>query len=68
MPNNHTTSSGETWDMIAYNIYGNSKLAGDIIQANLKYSEYVIFPAGIELILPDISDVKEVVLPPWRLS
>lgn len=65
----YTTVLGDTWDMIAFKIYGKEKYAKELIEANLNHIETVIFSAGIELSVPDIdteSDVSS--LPPWKVG
>lgn len=62
----YTTVQGDTWDMIAYKTYGNENLLNVIMEANPEFVSMAIFPAGIELIIPDV-DIKESnVLPPWK--
>ncbi len=63
----HVTKYGESFDSIAYEHYSNEKLASRIIDANTKYSDVIIFDAGIELTIPIIEDSEEspASLPPW---
>ena len=68
MPRIYKTVQGDTWDYIAYKVYsdlGGEKLCDKLISANTKYINYVIFPAGIELIVPDVEIPKVNTLPPW---
>lgn len=62
----YTTVSGDTWDMIAYNALGNEKYAGKLMEANWNLLEYTVFPAGINVIIPDIDIEEEEDLPDWR--
>lgn len=63
----YTTVLGDTWDMIAFNIYGKEKYAKDLVEANLKHVEIVIFSAGTVLTLPDINTTSDdSSLPPWK--
>jgi len=62
----YTTKQGETWDLIAYKIWGDEYLCGELIDSNPNYSEYLIFPRGINLIVPDIEREVQETLPPWR--
>lgn len=65
--NTYTTVLGDTWDMIAFKIYGKEKYAKYLVESNLKYVETVIFSAGIVLIVPEISDESDIYsLPPWK--
>lgn len=63
----YTTILGDTFDLIASKIYGDSKAIKKIIDANSQYSGAFIFPAGIILNIPlneevSISDN----IAPWR--
>lgn len=61
----YVTVSGDQWDIISYNLFGNENYTGDIIQANLEYADIVVFPAGIILNIPEIA-VENYGIPPWR--
>ena len=63
------TRSGETWDSIAYRIWGkgaDQAFMSDLIDANPQYVEVAVFPANIEITVPDVEDKAAVTLPPWR--
>lgn len=66
MSNTYTTISGDTWDMVAYKIYGNEMCMDKLIKANLEYKNIYIFPAGIVLNLPEIDLEVSESLPPWK--
>lgn len=66
MSNTYTTISGDTWDMVAYKIYGNEMYMDKLIKANLEYKNIYIFPAGIVLNLPEIDLEVSESLPPWK--
>ena len=64
----YITRQGDMWDMICYREYkvkGSERLMSMLISANEEYAEYVKFPAGIELNIPEseIPVIKN--LPPW---
>lgn len=65
----YTTIQGDTWDAIAYKVYGagNEAQAGNIMAANYPLLDYFIFPAGISVKIPE-TDIKKAApdLPPWR--
>jgi phage tail protein X len=50
----YRTNSGDTWDKIAYEQLGSEYLLPFLLKENQKYRQYVQFPAGIELNIPDI--------------
>lgn len=70
MATTYKTTQGDTWDIIAKNAYGNELLMNVLIAANIEHRKTVIFPAGIELTIPDVSDaeVEASNLPIWKRS
>lgn len=62
----YTTVQGDMWDSIAYKLYGTEQALNVLLDANQRYSAYVVFPAGITLIVPDYSVPVTSDLPPWR--
>lgn len=63
------TFSGDTWDSIAYRLWGkgtDQTHMADLISANPNYIDTVVFSANVELIVPDVEDKTPVTLPPWR--
>ena len=58
----YTTISGDTWDIVAYKVFGDERYMDKIINANLQHRETVIFPAGVTLQLPR----TPAGLPPWK--
>ena len=67
MDSTHITVEGDTFDSLALQYYNDEKLASVIIQANLDYCDTLIFEAGIELTIPEVTTVAlPGTLPPWR--
>lgn len=64
--NKYKTLQGDTWDLIAFNKLGGEQYISQLIEANLNYREYVVFPANITLVLPEIETPKTTILPPWK--
>lgn len=64
----YITLQGDTWDVIAYKVYKNERLMHLLIEANLDFISTAIFPANIELNIPEVSKKDLVVFPPWRAS
>lgn len=62
----YITNQGDTWDKIAYNVYGNELYADKLILANIKYVGFFIFPEGIVLSVPEVEDEVEENVPEWR--
>lgn len=64
--NTYTTVSGDTWDIVAYKVYGNEMYMDTLIKANIEYKDTYIFPAGVVLTLPEIEFTVSESLPPWK--
>lgn len=62
----YTTISGDTFDTIAYKIYGDSKSFVGIIESNQQYSGVLRFEAGVKLIIPKKEKIKDENIAPWR--
>ena len=63
---NYTTVQGDMWDAISKKQYGSERFMPQLLKANPDYANYVIFPAGIVLSLPEIDTSTAVNLPPWK--
>lgn len=64
----YRTIQGDTWDKIAFREYpalGRERLVSTLIEANARYSDIVIFPAGIVLDVPEVDVPRVNTLPPW---
>ena len=62
----YITQSGDSWDLIAYKVFGSSRFTQDLINANRDYLTTFIFSAGVELIIPEITPEKKIKTPPWK--
>jgi len=66
----YITIQGDTWDYIAYKVYGAESgtefYMSALLEANPKYLGYVVFPADIDLDVPDIKVELPRTLPPWK--
>ncbi|MBY0088395.1 tail protein X [Brevibacillus brevis] len=62
----YSTIQGDTWDMIAYRMYGNEYLMTELIDANPKHRNIVVFSAGTLIAVPEIADPEPDNLPPWK--
>lgn len=61
----YITVSGDMWDKIAFEQMGSESYMSELIQSNYHLIDYVVFPAGIEIKIPEVSDVQEE-MPAWR--
>lgn len=68
MSRTYTTVQGDMWDSIAYAQMGDVSYTDKLMNLNLRYREYYIFPAGVVLTLPDAveSAGDALTLPPWK--
>ncbi|MCX4326455.1 MAG: tail protein X [Lachnospiraceae bacterium] len=66
MSDTYTTIFGDTWDIVAYKVYGNEMYMDILIKANLEYKDIYIFPAGVVLVIPGIDLEVSESLPPWK--
>lgn len=62
----YITRTGDTWDAIAHTQMGSSDYTGDLMKANMPYAMFFIFPAGIELEIPEVAEDTGADLPPWK--
>jgi len=65
LASSYTTVQGDTWDLIAYNQYGDELQLHVLIETNPQHRETVIFPAGVELQIRDIGETARAPAPPW---
>ena len=47
MPSTITTSQGESWDALAYRLWGEERLFDQLMRANPAHLDVVVFPAGV---------------------
>lgn len=62
----YTTVQGDTWDLIAYRQLGSERYTALLLEANTPYIHTVVFSAGIQLTIPDVSTPLPESLPPWK--
>ncbi len=66
MARTYTTVQGDTWDSVAYFQMGDHNHMGALIEANWPLLDIMVFPAGVELVIPDIPYQVNENLPFWR--
>lgn len=62
----YTTIQGETWDGIAYKVYGGEEYAAFLMASNYPFLDTLVFSSGNVLNVPDLPESMEGELPPWR--
>lgn len=65
--NTYITTQADSWDSIAYRLWGDERHMNALLAANPDYIDALVFPAGVELVVPEAPArrVKEKELPPW---
>lgn len=63
----YTTIQGDTWDSIAFKIYGDEYKVQLLMEANREYMDIFVFSGGLELKCPELTLVQIIGLPEWRL-
>ena len=62
----YETQLGDTWDVIAKNIYGDEKYADYVMENNPTLIATTIFSAGTLVWIPDLPPDEVEKLPEWR--
>lgn len=63
------TLSGDTWDVIAWRIWGDGADRGhmaDLIEANPEHINTAIFSGNVAINVPEVAEAEPVSIPPWR--
>lgn len=66
MPDTYTSTQGDTWDMIAYKVYGAESAMTQLIEENDDLAHIAVFPAGVKITCPPVPPETSHILPPWR--
>ncbi|WP_342471642.1 hypothetical protein MHH70_12555 [Metasolibacillus sp. FSL H7-0170] len=61
----YITVQGETWDLIAYRLWGSEYLLPLLLEANQQYRNIIIFDGGIKLKVPEIDTAIYTPRPAW---
>lgn len=61
----YKTRSGDTWDMVAKEVYGDELYSSLLMANNQELLDYFIFPEGVLISLPEVPE-EESLLPDWR--
>ncbi len=64
----YTTKSGDTWDVIAKEVYGTEYHADKLMAANPEQINTFIFSAGTILNVPALEEERDGLLPPWKFE
>ena len=63
----YRTIQDDAFDAIAYRLWGDERLARELIQANPEHADVLLFEAGTVLTVPDVQIRPQAStnLPPW---
>lgn len=59
MSETYVTVQGDTFDKIAYDQMDDHLLVDHLMQANLPLLDTAVFPAGVEITIPDVIDEED---------
>ncbi len=62
----YRTKLGDTWDMIAKDVYGDEIHADYLMENNPELLGIFVFSAGTVLSVPDLPEIVTSDLPAWR--
>ena len=62
----YRTVQGDTWDLIAKKQYGDEKKLDILMMNNFSLLNYVVFPAGLLVDIPELPDEAQQGWPEWR--
>jgi phage tail protein X len=62
----YKTIAGDTFDIAAYKMLGDESYTDKIMALNPAHIDTVVFPAGVELIIPEKTLKSAPSLPPWK--
>lgn len=66
--NVYITQQGDTFDSITRIFLGDEYLLVDLVEANQKYRKMIVFPEGVELVLPEVEIEEDSETPDWLLD
>jgi phage tail protein X len=66
MASTYTTIQGDTWDLIAYKMYGDEKYMRYLIEANYPQIDTLVFSSGTVLTVPELPEEPDEDAPYWR--
>lgn len=69
MEKTYTTKQGDAWDAIAFEVYGDVKYTGFLMQANFQRLDTFVFDAGVVLQTPELPEDDDLTNAPiWRTT
>ncbi len=68
MASTYETKQGDTWDLMAYDLYGDEKYMRYLMEANLPLLDIMVFSSGVKIYVPDLPEETDEDLPFWRVN
>lgn len=68
MASTYITKQGDTWDLMAYDIYGDEKYMRYLLEANWPLLDVMVFSSGTVINVPDLPEEADEDIPFWRLG
>lgn len=69
MEKTYTTKQGDAWDAIAFEVYGDVKYTGFLMQANFQHLDTFVFDDGVVLQTPELPEDNDLTNAPiWRTT
>lgn len=66
MASTYMTKQGDTWDLMAYDLYGSEKYMRYLLEANWPLLDTLVFSSGTRIIVPDLPEEADEDKPFWR--
>lgn len=67
-PRTYVTRQGDTWDQIAYRLWGRETMMDTLMRANPEHGDVLVFDPDVTLAVPEAAAKPAVPdLPPWML-
>lgn len=67
MATTYKTKQGDDWDKIAFQVYGNTRYTGWLMQNNFPHLDTFVFDAGVVLQTPELpEEISAGNTPIWR--
>ncbi len=64
----YITKQGDTWDLMAYDLYGDEKYMRYLLEANWPLLDIMIFSSGTVVKVPDLPEEADEDMPFWRFG
>lgn len=68
MASTYITKQGDTWDLMAYDLYGDEKYMRYLLEANWPLLDTLVFSSGTKILVPDLPEEADEDKPFWRVK